>query len=117
MRYEYVLLVQIALATKELTASTVCVPPSRFGPPESPKHVPPVFECSLMNSPLMLLLLCTRVVGAKNRVNALPVDFLQGPPHGPPPFRKSWTPKPTRSTGVFIASPSTRFSAGKAPYC
>ena len=71
------------LATKELTARTMLVAPRRFGPPESPKHVPPLLECSLMNSPLIELLLPIRVVGAKNRVVESPGCFLHGPPHGP----------------------------------
>ena len=34
--------VQIDFATKEFTARTTFVPPSRLGPPESPKQVPPL---------------------------------------------------------------------------
>ena len=56
--------VQIALATKELTPITTLDPPARLGPPESPKHVPPLLEWILMNSSLMLLLLWTSVLGA-----------------------------------------------------
>ena len=41
---------QIEFATKEFTARTMWVLPSRFGPPESPKQEPPLLECSLMNS-------------------------------------------------------------------
>jgi hypothetical protein len=41
-RYEYVFPEQIELATKEFTARTTFVPPRRFGPPESPKQVPPL---------------------------------------------------------------------------
>src|SRR3954463_3934134 len=81
----------MALATNELTAKTMLVPPSRFGPPESPKHVPPLLECSLMNSSLMELLLAISVVDAKNRVVASPGCFLQGPPQGPPPLTKFCT--------------------------
>src|SRR4051812_15681501 len=44
------------------------VPPSRLGPPDSPKQVPPLFEWSLRNSSLIELLLATRVVAAKKRV-------------------------------------------------
>jgi hypothetical protein len=66
--------------------------PSRLGPPESPKQVPPLFECSLMNSSLMELLLATKLVDAKNRVVASPGCFLHGPPHGPPPLTKFCTP-------------------------
>jgi hypothetical protein len=53
--------------TKELTARTVFVPPSKSGPPESPKHVPPLFACSLMNSSLIELLLATSVVDTRRR--------------------------------------------------
>src|SRR6476620_3566991 len=103
-------------ATNELVASTMLVPPSRFGPPESPKQVPPLLECSLMNSSLIELLLATRVVAAKNRVAESPGDFLQFGSHGPPPFRKFCTPYPTTSTLLFIARLSTRFRRGRAPY-
>ena len=64
----------MAFATKELVARTMFVPPSRFGPPESPKQVPPLLECSLRNSPLIELLLATRVVAAKNLVVESPAD-------------------------------------------
>ena len=74
---------QMLFATNELVASTMFVPPNRFGPPESPKQVPPLLECSLMNSPLMELLLATNVVVAKNRVVESPGSFLQGPLHVP----------------------------------
>jgi hypothetical protein len=45
-RYEYVLPEQMALATNELTARTMLVPPSRLGPPESPKQVPPFWSAA-----------------------------------------------------------------------
>jgi len=91
-RYEYVWPEQMELATNELTARTMLVPPSRFGPPESPKQVPPLLECSLMNSSLIESLLAISVVDAKNRVVASPGCFLHGPPHGPPPLTKFCTP-------------------------
>ena len=60
-RGEYVTPAQLPFVTKELTASTTLVPPSTFGPPESPKHVPPLpcagFAVSLMNSGLITSLL------------------------------------------------------------
>src|SRR5512133_2895461 len=91
------------LATNELTARTTLVPPSRFGPPESPKQVPPLLECSLMNSSASVSLLATNVVGAKKRVAEAPSDFLQFGSHGPPPLTKPWTPYPTRCVaGVLI---------------
>jgi hypothetical protein len=51
-----------------LTPRTMLVPPSRLGPPESPKQVLPLLECNLMNSSLMELLLAISVVAAKKRV-------------------------------------------------
>ena len=56
---------QMLLATNEFTPRTTLVPPRRFGPPESPKQVPPLLECSLRNSSLLELLLATSVVWAK----------------------------------------------------
>src|SRR6185437_1928435 len=69
-----------------------------------------------MNSSLIEFLLAINVDGAKNLVNASPGTGLHGPPHGPPPLMKFWTPKPTKSMGVPIGSVSTRPSEGRAPY-
>jgi hypothetical protein len=90
-RYEYVWPEQMELATNELTARTMLVPPSSFGSPESPKQVPlgspespkqvpPLLECSLMNSSLIESLLAIKVVAAKKRVVASPRCFLHGRP-------------------------------------
>jgi len=49
----------------ELTAKTMFVPPIRFGPPESPKQVPPLFRVQLDELAADLLLLATSVVCAK----------------------------------------------------
>jgi len=38
------------------------------------------------------VLLVTSVVSPKKRVNAFPWAGLHGPPHGPPPMMKFWTP-------------------------
>src|SRR6476620_6693938 len=104
------------LATKEFTARTTLVPPSRLGPPESPKQVPPLFECSLMNSSARVSLLATSVVEAKKRVAEAPSDFLQLGSQGPPPLTKPCTPYPTTSTAVLLASVSTRLACGRVPY-
>src|SRR5207249_9589900 len=40
MRYEYVFPAQTSLFRNEFSARTMFVPPSRSGPPESPKHEP-----------------------------------------------------------------------------
>src|SRR5262245_46335 len=115
-RYEYATPLHWPLVTNELSARMMFVPPSRSGPPESPKHVPPLLTWYLMNSSLIELLLAISVDGAKNLVNAAPGTGLQGPPQGPPPLMKFWTPKPTKSTGVPIGSVSTSPCVGSAPY-
>src|SRR4051812_46159868 len=101
----------MAFATKELTARTTFVPPSRFGPPLSPKQVPPLLLCSLMNSALSRSLLAINDVRANNRDAEAPSYF------GPPPSTSPSTPYPTTSTRVLIASLFTRFCDGSAPYC
>lgn len=83
---------QMPFATNELMPSTMFVPPRRFGPPESPKHVPDGFECSLRNCELSLSFEPISVVCPKKRVNASPSRGLQLPGHGPPPRMKFWSP-------------------------
>ncbi len=80
------------LATNELIPTTMFVPLSRFGPPESPKQVPDGFECNFRNCELIVSFEVISVVWPKNRVNASPWRGLQGPPQGPPPRMKFWSP-------------------------
>ena len=80
---EYVTPLQFPFVTYELTARTVSVPPSRSGPPESPKQVPPLprpgLAVSRMNSSACVKLPDTSSVGANKRTRN-PVQT-----GGPPP--------------------------------
>ena len=58
------------LATNELIPTTMFVPLSRFGPPESPKQVPDGFECNFRNCELIVSFEVISVVWPKNRVRS-----------------------------------------------
>src|SRR5215475_9932127 len=93
---EYVTPLQRPFVTNELTPRTVLVPPRKFGPPESPKQVPPLpwpgLADSLRNCGEMRSLLAMKLDGAKNRVKTSFTAGLHGPSQGPPPTAKFWAP-------------------------
>src|SRR5262245_64995995 len=74
-RFEYVTPAQFGFVTYEFTARTVFVPLRIFGPPESPKQLPPVpcdgFAVSLMNSALVTLLLWTNWLRSEEHTSEL----------------------------------------------
>ena len=89
MRWEYVTPVQLVLVTYEFTASTVDPSSVRTGPPESPKHVPPLpcagLAVTRTNSSLWTNDPETSRASAWNRLSS-PVQT------GESPRSCSWTP-------------------------
>src|SRR4051794_19714286 len=118
-RRSYPTPLQLPLVPKDVSARSRLEPRRNIGPPESPKHWPPL-PCEvvleiLMNSPFLPTpMLSSRDVAA-NRVKNASGCFLQFGSHGSG-LPKCCTPYPTMSSVVPVGSLVSKFNGGSLPY-